>query len=164
MRVGVVGVDLAAGPTAALSGQDPIARRVADVNCAIGALDTVLVAASPLARSASEGGGGQEADGDEGTSEVHFVVVELESMGLLFFGCGLILSEGLIDELRNRVMERLAGTGPSFIVFTTDFRTVMRPPSSLGALEISRTSDYDEAVGFALCSQITARSTNVGCR
>lgn len=133
MRVGVVGVDLAAGPTAALGRQDPIARRVADVNCAIGALDTVLVAASPLARSASEAGGGQEADGDEGTSEIHLVVVELESMGLLFFGRGLSLSEGLIDELRTKVMERPAGTGLSFIVFITDFITGMRPPSSLGS-------------------------------
>lgn len=128
MRVGVVRVDLAASPTAALSGQDPVARRVADVDCAIGALDTVLVAASPLARSASEGGGGQEADGDEGTSEVHFVGVELERMYLLFFGCGLSLSEGLSDELRTKLMERLAGTVLSFIVFTTDFRTGMRPP------------------------------------
>lgn len=126
MRVGVVGVDLAAGPTAALSGQHPVARRVADVNCAIGALDTVLVAASPLARSASEGGGGQEADGDEGTSEVHFVV-ELENIGLLFFGCVLGLSEGLSDELRTKVMEKPAGMGLSFIVFTTDFRIGMRP-------------------------------------
>lgn len=163
MRVGVVGVDLAAGPTAALSGQDPIARRVADVNCAIGALDTVLVAASPLARSASQGGGGQEADGDEGTSEVHFVL-ELESVGLLFFGCGLSLSEGLIEELRTKFMERPAGKGPSFIVFTTNFKIGMSPPFSLEALGTSRISDYDEAVGFAFGSQITARSTNVGCR
>lgn len=126
MRVGVVGVDLAAGPTAALSGQDPVARRVADVDCAIGALDTVLVAASPLARSASKGGGGQEADGDEGTSEVHFVV-KLKSVGLLLFGCGLSLGEGLIGELGPKLMERPAGTGLSFIVFTTDFRIGIRP-------------------------------------
>lgn len=126
MRVGVVGVDLAAGPTAALSGQDPVARRVADVNCAIGALDTVLVAASPLARSAGEGGGGQKAGGDEGTSEVHFVM-KLESVSLLLFDCGLSLGECLIGELRPKLMERPAGTGPGFIVFKTDFRIGIRP-------------------------------------
>lgn len=74
MRVSVVVIDLAAGPPAALGGQDPVARRVADVNRTVRALNAVLVAAAPLAGVASEGGGSQEAEGDEGTSEVHFVV------------------------------------------------------------------------------------------
>lgn len=72
MGVGVVAADLAAGPAGALGGQDPVARRVADVDGTVRALDTVLVAAAPLAGGASEGGGGQKAGGDEDTSEVHF--------------------------------------------------------------------------------------------
>lgn len=72
MGVAVVVADLAAGPAGALGGQDPVARRVADVDGTVRALDTVLVAAAPLAGGASEGRGGQKADGDEYTSEVHF--------------------------------------------------------------------------------------------
>lgn len=74
MRVGVCVIDLAASLPVALGGQDPAPRRVADVDGTVRALDAVLVAAAPLAGVASEGGGGQEADGDEDTGEVHFVV------------------------------------------------------------------------------------------
>lgn len=88
MGVGVVAVDLAAGPAGALGRQDPVARSVADVDGTVWALDTVLVTASPLAGVASEGGGGQEADGDEGTSEVHFGF-GLDKMGLLFLKIGI---------------------------------------------------------------------------
>lgn len=75
MGVGVSGVDAAAGCSTALSRQDPVTGRVADVDGTVRPLDTVLVAAAPLAGVASDGGGGEKANSEEGTSEIHFVVV-----------------------------------------------------------------------------------------
>jgi hypothetical protein len=82
--VGLAASDSAATGTVALGREDPVTRRVADVDSAVRARDTVLVAAAPLARRAGEGGGGQKADGDEDTSEVHFVLSLEENLDFLF--------------------------------------------------------------------------------
>lgn len=80
----MVGADGAAGRSVALSREDPAARRVADVNSTVRPRDTVLVATAPLARAASDRGGGQEADSDEDTSEVHFVLGLERRLDFLF--------------------------------------------------------------------------------
>lgn len=85
MGVGVIGVDLAAGAPVALGGQNPVTGRVADIDGTVRPRNAVLVAAAPFAEVASEGGGGQKADGDQDTSEVHFVIdLEVEPGILLF--------------------------------------------------------------------------------
>lgn len=82
--VALVGADGAAGRSIALGREDPAARRVADVNSAVRSRDTVLVATAPLARAASDRGGGQEANSDEDTSEVHFVFGLEGRLGFVF--------------------------------------------------------------------------------
>lgn len=80
--------------------------------------------------------------------------------------CGMILSGGLSDEFEINLMERLAGTGLSFIVFAISFRTGMRSHFTPVVLGTPRVSDYDEAVKVSLMfgSQIAAHYANVGCR
>lgn len=78
--VALVGADSAAGSTVALGREDPASRGVADIDGTVRAWDTVPVSAAPLTRAAGERGGGQEADGDEELSEVHFVFDEVKSL------------------------------------------------------------------------------------
>lgn len=55
-------------------------------------------------------------------------------------------------------MERLAGTGLSFILFPNNFRSGIKSSAHPEALETFRVSDYDEAVKVSFGSQIAAHS------
>jgi hypothetical protein len=69
---GSVGVLLVAASTAAaLSRENPLAGRVADVDGAVRARGSVLVSAGELAGVAGLGGNGEEAEGSESVGEVH---------------------------------------------------------------------------------------------